>query len=418
MSAKEGRPHGIQVEEPSEGRATREITLGTVDIGVRERAYINDALDRNRLSPGKYVAMFEDRFAQEHDCRYAVALNSGTSALQVALACLKETLGWQDGDEVIVPALTFIATSNTVLYTGLVPKFVDVDPLTYNINPSQIEAQLSARTRAIIPVHLFGLPCEMHPIQEIASRNGLEIIEDSCETMFARYRGRSVGSFGRMACFSTYTAHLLVTGVGGLITTNDEKCAMVCRSLISHGRDSIYLNIDDDNGLSDNQLREVISRRFSFVRLGFSFRLTELEGALGLAQLERKEEIIGLRRRNAQTLLTLLKPFQDYLQLPQWPAYSDHSFMMFPIVVRPPVDREDLLHFLERRNIETRYMFPLLSQPIYRRIFPGLENEYPVAQHLSRSGFYIGNHYGLTEEDMAYVAQVFEDYFAARGVAS
>lgn len=414
---KKSRPQAGQLHhaQPEQASKPRQITLGVVNIGEKERAYVNDALDRNRLSPGKYVAAFERGFAEEHGCSYAVACNSGTSALQVALAALKEARGWRDGDEVIVPALTFIATSNIVLYNGMLPKFVDVDPHTYNINPDLIEAQITARTRAIIPVHLFGLPCEMDPIQEIARKHGLEIIEDSCETMFARYKGRPVGSFGAMACFSTYIAHILVTGVGGLITTNDEQFSIACQSLINHGRDSIYLNIDDDNNISDNRLREIIARRFSFVRLGFSYRLTELEGALGVAQLERKDEIIGGRRRNAHTLINYLKPLEEYLQLPTHPPYSDHSFMMFPIVARDSVDRDDLLNHLEQHQIETRYLFPLLTQPIYKRLFGDLEKSCPVAQRLARQGFFIGCHQGLTDEDMAYVAEVFQRYFARRG---
>ncbi|MBI1749439.1 MAG: DegT/DnrJ/EryC1/StrS family aminotransferase [Acidobacteria bacterium] len=392
----------------------RPITLGVVDIGHRERQYVNDALNRNRLSAGKYVGAFERRFAQEHGCRQAVACNSGTSALQVALAALKESRGWKDGDEVLVPALTFIATSNIVLYNGMVPKFVDVNPCTYNIDESLIESQITPRTRAIIPVHLFGLPCEMDPIGEIAARHGLEVIEDSCETMFAKYKGRSVGAFGALGCFSTYIAHLLVTGVGGLITTDDEELALLCRSLIAHGRDPIYLSIDDDKDVSDNQLREIISRRFSFVHLGFSYRITELEGALGLAQLERREEIIGQRCRNAKALSAYLRPFEEYLQLPSYPPYSDHSFMMYPIVAREPVEREELINFLEQHQIETRYMFPLLSQPVYRRLFGDIEKNFPEAQRLSRRGFYIGCHHRLTVEDMAHVADVFADYFRNR----
>ena len=178
----------------------REITLGVVDIGPRERAYVNDALDRRRLSPGGYVAAFEERFARAHGCRYAVACNSGTSALQVTLAALKEVHGWADGDEVIVPALTFIATSNVVLYNGLTPRFVNVDVRTFDLDPAQIEAAVSPRTRAVIPVHLFGLPCDMEAIERVARRHGLVVLEDSCETMFARCQGQSVGSFGQLAC--------------------------------------------------------------------------------------------------------------------------------------------------------------------------------------------------------------------------
>jgi dTDP-4-amino-4,6-dideoxygalactose transaminase len=146
------------------------------------------------------------------------------------------------------------------------PVFVDVDPLHYNIEPSLIEKKITKKTRAIIPVHLFGLPCEMSQILTIAKRRRLKIIEDSCETMFASYKSRPVGSFGEMGCFSTYVAHLLVTGVGGLITTNSDRFAIMCRSILAHGRDSIYLNIDDDDSISDEgRFSAIINRRFSFV---------------------------------------------------------------------------------------------------------------------------------------------------------
>src|SRR3712207_6174410 len=189
---------------------------------------------------------FEQEFAELHGCRFGVMSNSGTSSLQVALQALKERHGWEDGDEVIVPAVTFVATSNIVLHNRMTPVFVDVLPDTYNIDPARIEARITERTRAIVPVHLFGLPADMDPILELARAHDLKVIEDSCEAMFATYRGRPVGSFGDVACFSTYVAHFLVTGVGGLGTTNDGELAVAMRSLINHGRDSIYLSIDDD----------------------------------------------------------------------------------------------------------------------------------------------------------------------------
>ena len=399
----------------SEASPPRHIALGEVDLGGRERQYVNDALDRRRLTPGMYVRQFEQGFARAHDCAHAIACNSGTSALHVALTALKITHGWQEGDEVLVPAMTFIATSNIVLYSGLVPRFVEVCPRSYNIDPAQIEAQITPRTRAIIPVHLFGLPCEMDAIEAVARRHNLAILEDSCQTVLARQRGRSVGSFGAAACFSTYTAHTLVTGVGGLITTNDAALALLCRSLVAHGRDTAYLSIDDDDGVSDNQLRDIVARRFSFEHLGFSYRMSELEGALGLAQLERGAAIVGARRRNAARLSELLEPFEQFLQLPTQPEWSDHSFMMYPLVVRAPHSRDALVNYLERQGIETRYMFPLLSQPVYRRLFGNLEAQYPVAGELARRGFYIGCHQNLTGQDLDYVADVFTSYFSGEG---
>lgn len=392
----------------------RTVTLGTIDVSEQGRHYVLDAIDRKRLSPGPHVARFEQKFAAEHDCRFAVACNSGTSALQVSLAALRERHGWADGDEVIVPALTFIATSNVVLHAGLRVRFVDVDPHSYNLDPALLEATVGPRTRAVIPVHLFGQPCDMAPILEIAARHGLAVLEDSCQTMFTRYRGHSIGAFGELACFSTYVAHPLSTGTGGIITTNDLDLDRMCRSLVAHGRNDAYLSIDDDDGLSGHALRRIVESRFSFVRLGYSFRWNELEAGLGLDQLERAEEIIGRHRHVAQLLIKRLRPLDDVLQLPSWPEHSDHSFMVFPLVVRGPIDREALVMFLEERGIETRPMFPLLSQPVYRERFGELELEFPTASWLARAGFYVGCHQHMNEEDVAYLGDVLEQYFAQR----
>lgn len=370
-----------------------------------------DALANNRLSRGKYTNLLERRFAELHQARYATFCNSGTSALQISLAALRERYGYRDGDEVLVPATTFIATSNIVLQSNLSPVFVDVDPYTYNIDPNRIEEGITCRTRAIIPVHLLGLPCEMDPILELARHYGLQVLEDSAETMFAHYRGRSVGSFGDLACFSTYVAHILVSGVGGIVTTQDEELATMCRSLMAHGRDHVYLSIDDDDRVDDPQLEQIIRRRFNFVRLGYSYRATELEAAIGLSELERWEEIVARRRHNGAHLTALLEQFQEYLQLPTIPEGFEHSFMMFPLVVREPVERDPLLLFLERSGIETRYLFPLLSQPIYQQLFPGREFDYPISSRLARHGFLIGIHQGLSEQDLQCVAQAFSDYF-------
>jgi dTDP-4-amino-4,6-dideoxygalactose transaminase len=354
---------------------------------------------------------FESAFAAQHDCRHAIMLISGTSALHVALAVLKELHGWRDGDEVLVPASTFIASSNVVLHNGLRPVFVDIDPHTYNLDPDRIAQHVTDRTRAIMPVHLYGQPCDMDRIMSIARQLNLKAIEDSCECMFAKFDGKAVGSFGDMACFSTYVAHIMTTGVGGLITTNNDHYAIACRSVMAHGRDSIYLNIDDDNVGDAEKLRAIVSRRFNFVRLGHSFRSTELEAALGLGQLEQAPDIMRLRRRNAQILTATLKPFEEWLQIPYIAPRRDHSFMMYPIVCKKGTNREDLVNHLEQCGIETRYMMPLLSQPIYKQLFgDDLEDNYPVAKWVTTNGFYLPCHHGMNEEDIEYIVQTIRDF--------
>ncbi len=388
----------------------RKINVGTVTITENTRKYINDVLDTGRLSYGPFLKKLETEFAVLHQCKFGVVSNSGTSALHVALQALKEIHGWNDGDEILVPAITFVATSNIVIHNNMTPVFVDVEKEYYGVNPQKIEEKITAKTRAIIPVHLFGMPCDMEPILGIAEKYGLKIIEDSCETMYARYKGRTVGSLGNVGCFSTYIAHLLVTGVGGINTTNNPEYAVKIRSLVNHGRDAIYISIDDVAGRKGEALKEIIDARFRFISVGHSFRVTELEGALGVAQIEILPKIIEKRRRNAAFLLENLKQFEEHIQLPKIRPETEHSFMMFPIVLRKEIKQNFIIH-LEENGIETREMLPLINQPVYKRMFKISEAEYPVAKWINDCGFYIGCHQDILEDDLKQIISVFSEYF-------
>ena len=390
--------------------AKRQIGVGGIRIGPKERRYVMQVLRSNRLSYGPFSQKFEAKFAAAHDCRFGAFCNSGTSALHIALAALKERYGWADDDEVIVPSVTFVATSNIVYHNRMRPVFVDVEKTTYNLDPALIEAKITPRTRAIIPVHLTGLPCDMDPILDIARRRKLRVIEDSCETTFGTYKGRKVGSFGDIGCFSTYVAHYIVTGVGGLALTNDPDLAVRLRSLMNHGRDSIYFKIDDDQGVSGAKLHQIVARRFSFVSMGHSFRCTEFEAALGLGQLEQKDALIRARKRNARKLTEGLSDLQDRLQLPAVPSDREHMFMMYPIVVRD-APKTALVNFLEDRGIETRDLLPLINQPVYRKRFGDLERRYPVAHWLNANAFYIGCHPYLTDKEIDTMISTIRRFF-------
>jgi perosamine synthetase len=405
---REARPGG----QPG-GCAPPRVPVGELRLGSREKEYLKHVIDSNRLSYGPFSQKLETLFAQLHDCKFAVFCNSGTSALHIAVAALKELHGWQDGDEILVPSVTFIATSNVVLHNRLQPVFVDVQPDTYNMDPALIEDRITPRTRAILPVHLMGLPADMEPILDIARRHKLRVIEDSCETMFASYRGRKVGSWGDIGCFSTYIAHYIVTGVGGLATTNDPDLAVLLKSLMNHGRDSIYLNIDDDANCDRNSLFEIAARRFNFVHLGHSFRCTELEAAIGLAQLEQKDAIVARRKQVARSYLEGLAGLGDWLQLPYVPPDREHVFMLFPLVLRRGHKRR-LINHLEENGIETRDLLPLLNQPIYRKLFGDQEAHYPVARWLNASGFYIGCHQHLQQAEIQHVIDKLYEFFECR----
>ncbi|MBI2443476.1 MAG: DegT/DnrJ/EryC1/StrS family aminotransferase [Candidatus Levybacteria bacterium] len=395
---------------------TKDKYIGVGDIAVSQLAkkYVNQVLSSRRITYGPFADSFEKEFAKLHDLKYAIFCNSGTSALQVALHALKREYKWNDGDEVLVPALTFVATVNIIIQNNLTPIFIDVDPDFFDIDPTMIEKKITKRTRAIIPVHIGGLPCDMDPIISLARKHSLRIIEDSCETILARYKGKSVGSFGDFGCFSTYAAHTLVTGVGGFICTNDPKLATLAKSLVNHGRDGIYISIDDDNVSSKKKLFSIVDKRFNFVDVGYSYRATEFEAALGLAQIRELKENVKKRRENAAYLFKGLSDLQEFLQFPKERKEAIHTYMFFPIIVRDGVSREDLVYFLEERKIETRFLLPLLSQPVYRSIFGDLESKYPVATHLSHSGFYVGCHPGLTKKNLDTIIHIFHQYFTSR----
>lgn len=398
----------------TQGLSYRTVSVGALRITDNAKRYIQQVLDTNRLSYGPFIQKLEHDFALIHDCKYAQMSNSGTSSLQIALQALKEIYGWDDGDEVIVPAVTFIATSNIVLHNRMKPIFVDVDQDYYELDAALIEAKITPRTRAIIPVHLFGQPCDMDPIIAIAQKYGLKIIEDSCETMFARYKGHSVGNLGDIGCFSTYIAHLLTTGIGGLTTTNNAEYAVKMRSLMNHGRDAIYISIDDDNNHNNNEkMKEIIAKRFAFVSVGHSFRVTEMEGALGVAQLETKDDMVQKRQKNAAYLSRHLSRYASRLQTPKIRPEADHVFMMYPLVLLHE-PKKQMVAFLEKYGIETRDMLPLICQPLYKKMF-GIEiGDYPVADWINSNGFYIGCHQELTQEDLDHIIDVIHAYFTTQ----
>jgi perosamine synthetase len=394
----------------------RQIGVGGLVISDHEKKLVNEVLESNQLTYGPMTKRFEEEFALSHGCKFGLFMNSGTSALHVALAALKERFEWADGDEVIVPAVTFVATSNIVLHNRMTPVFVDVERDTYNIDPAKIEERITSRTRAIIPVHLLGLPATMGPVLEIASRYGLKVLEDSCETMFARYKECMVGSMGLIGCFSTYVAHFLVTGVGGIAITNDSKLAVAMRSLMNHGRDNIYIGCRDDEGAEGSHLQEIIEKRFRFIHLGHSFRCTEMEAALGVGQLARADQIVARRKQIAEYFNRELGRYGDVLQLPACPPDRTHSYMLYGLVLRHE-NKKRLVNFLEELNIETRDLLPLINQPIYRRLFGKLEEQYPVAKELNESAFYIGCHYYMSDEEVEFVVQAFHEFFATADVS-
>lgn len=368
------------------------ISMADWKVTRQQKKFIKEILDSGRLTYGDKTRELERRFAEIHGAKYALFTSSGTAALKIALHALKDRHGWKDGDEVIIPAVTFIATMNVVLMNNLVPVLVDVNPLTVNIDIDLIEEAITERTVAILPVHLLGQPADMVNILDIAKKHNLKVVEDSCETMFVN------NVEGDVACFSSYIAHLLVTGVGGFITTNDKELATVMRSMMFHGRDESYLNIDDKP--------QDISKRFWFPRFGYSDRMTELEAALGLGELDNWESIIENRQRNAQYLIDGL--LFDYPSPVSFPVttVSEHSFMFFPLLVKR---RDALMLHLEKLDIQTRTMMPLTTQPTVK---PYLKKPYPHADFINMHGLLIGCHQYLKKKDLDFIISSIKEFYA------
>ena len=394
------------------------VGVGFASVTELEKKYVMDALDNERLSQGKYVRKFEVEFSKAHGQKYGVMCNSGTTALHLALETLKEVDGWDENTEVLVPAITFIATSNAALHAGLKVKFVDVEPDTYNLNPNEIEKHITSNTKCIIPVHTFGMPCNMNAIMEIAHKHNLRVIEDCAEAHFAKVDGKTVGSFGDISCFSTYVAHTITTGVGGVVCTSEQRFMEILRSLVAHGRACTCERCiaSDGKSVCPKRMQTEIDRRFCFERIGYSYRVGEIEGALGLAQLERTDEIMGARHKNAEYLIKGLEPYEKMIQLPRHPKNIEHTYMMFPIVLKKDsgIDYKEFINYLESCNIETRPIFPLLNQPIYRKIFGDLEPQYPVAAYIDHNGLYIGCHHGMGKEELDYIIDCIGKYIVKK----
>lgn len=391
----------------------RHIGLGTFHATPQMRKLVNQVLDSNRLSYGPMSQAFERRFAAMHGCKYGVLSNSGTSSLLVALQTLKELHGWEDGAEVIVPALTFVATVNVVLQLRLKPVLVDVEPDYYGIDAGQVYNYMSSalgykKVKAVIPVHTFGQPCDLYRLQEVLKvwlvDPKVKVIGDSCESMSVKHHDEVIGSWSDITCYSTYIAHLLVTGVGGLSITDNPDYAQYMRSLTNHGIDLSELPTGEQYDLT------WLARKFRFTRVGHSFRLTELEAALGLAQLDDLPAIICKRQQNAAYLTEGLKPFEDRIQLPKVRPNTEHAFMMFPLVCLQPNTRDSLCQHLEKNGIGTRLMLPLIRQPVYNGLWE--PNDYPVASWIDERGFYIASHQNLTQSDLDFIIEKVGEFFS------
>jgi dTDP-4-amino-4,6-dideoxygalactose transaminase len=373
---------------------TFEATPSIIDRVIR-------VLKDGRLSYGPESQELEQEFARVHHNKYGVLSNSGTSSLVVALQALKEMHGWPDGSEVIIPAITFVATANAVIQCRMVPVPVDVDPKYYDISSYQVADNATDDTVAVIAVNVFGKPADLPTLAMVCSAYGLVLIEDSCEAMGVGINQRPVGSWGRVGIFSFYMAHILTCGVGGMAITDDYDLAKKMRSLVNHG-----ISVENLPG-PDRYDPAFLGRNFEFETIGHSFRITELEAAIGIEQLKMLDDIIERRQAVAEHYNNVLDPQGGMIQKPTVRLNSRSSWMMYPIIMCN-MEKYNMMRWLRENNIECRDMLPLISQPCYEGMFDLAK--YPIANWIDKHGFYIGCHQGTTWDQQEYVAQTFFEY--------
>lgn len=350
----------------------------------KELEYVADCLNTNWISSmGKYIGQFEEKFAGYCGCKYGIATTNGTTALHLALV----SAGVGSGDEVIIPTFTMISTAYAIAYTGARPVLVDAERETWNMDVSQIEAKITPKTKAIMPVHIYGHPCDMDPIMEIAGRYKLYVVEDAAEAHGAEYKGKKAGGMGHVNCFSFYANKIITTGEGGMVTTSDEIIAERARCLkdLAHSKDKRFLHTD----------------------IAYNYRMTNIQAAIGLAQLEKIEELCGMRRRNAYLYNTRLKDIPG-ITLPPEKEWAKNVYWMYSILIEGDfgVSRDEFMVKLKEKGIDTRAFFiPVHRQPAFLNMGLFKGESYPVAEELGERGLYLPSSSGLKEEDIEFICR-------------
>ena len=346
-------------------------------IGREELEYVTDCLKTGWISSaGKYIEQFENKWAEYCGKKYGIAVSNGTVALEAAVKCFD----FEPGSEIIMPSFTIISCASAIVYNKCVPVLVDCDPETWTMNVSHIEAKITKKTKAIMPVHIYGHPCDMDPIIELAEKYNLKIIEDAAEAHGAEYKGKKCGSFGDISCFSFYANKIITTGEGGMILTNSKQYAEKARSI----RNLCFKK----------------DRRFYHTELGSNFRLTNIQAAIGVAQIERIEELIEKKRWIGKMYNAKLKDVKG-LQLPIEKSWAKNVYWMYGIVLdeKTGYDAVTFAKALKEKAVDTRPFFlGMHEQPVFHRVGLFNDEHYPVAENIAKQGLYLPSGLTLVEE--------------------
>jgi dTDP-4-amino-4,6-dideoxygalactose transaminase len=334
----------------------------------------------NALGAGPMVTQFEKNFAQFAGVKHAVAVNTGTAALHSAIVAA----GVKQGDEVILPSFTFVATAESVVLAGGKPVFADIDPETYNISPAEVEKGLTKKTRAVLPVDLYGSSADIKPIREIADKHGLAVVEDAAQAHGATYGGKPAGVFADAACWSLYASKNMTTGEGGVVTTNGDEAAETLRMIRTHGEKAKYASL----------------------MLGYNYRMSEIQAAIGVVQLEKLPTFVSKRRANARRLTNILAKTAR-LQLPAETKNHQHSWYLYTVRIKDgdEAERNKILEELKKKGIgaEAYYVNPVHTMPYYRESFGS--HRLPETEKAAKQVISLPIHPGVTEEQVDYIGK-------------
>jgi perosamine synthetase len=354
------------------------IPLSSPDIHADDVELVARVLRSSRLSIGPFIKELERDFADYIGTKHAVAVTNGTSGLHLCICAA----GITEGDEVITTPFSFIASANCILYERATPVFVDIDEASLNLDPARVARAVTGRTRAMLPVHVFGQPCAMDELQAVCNDRNLALIEDACEAVGAEYKGRKVGTFGKAAVFSFYPNKAMTLGEGAVVTTDDPRWAELMRSLRNQGR--------GDGGMG-----------YSSGRLGYNYRLDEMSAALGVAQLKRLDRLLAQRQAVAARYGDMLRHVPGVTIKRTLASTTRMSWFVFVIHLDPRIDRDRVIEQLEARGIPSRvYFTPIHLEPYYRERFGFRPGDFPVAERVAASILALPFHTNLSDAEM------------------
>ncbi|MDP3792382.1 MAG: DegT/DnrJ/EryC1/StrS family aminotransferase [bacterium] len=360
----------------------RKYPIAKPYITKEDKKIVADVLSSGHLSLGPKHKEFEKKLAEKIGTRYACAVSSGTAGLHLAMIAANI----KAGDEVITSPFSFVASANCILYVGAKPVFVDIDPLTYNMDPDKIERAITPKTKAILVVHIFGQPADMTRISKIAKKHNLKIIEDACESINAAHNKQKVGTFGESAVFAFYPNKQMTTGEGGMIVTNNEKIYKLCNSLRNQGRSENMQWLDHE-------------------RLGYNYRMDEMSAALGISQLAKLDAMIKEYRTIANWYSQHLKPHQQLFQIPWTAAGNSHTWFVYVVTLKQAkINRDKLITMLAEQGISTKPYLPSIHLfSFYKKQFGYKKGDFPIAEKVSNSAIALPFYIGLKKEDINYI---------------